>query len=204
MLKNVLQFYIILKDMAKLSIIGLDESGRGPLAGPVVAVAVRVKSFESELRNKKIGICDSKKLTPKKREKIYELIARHPDVEWGMGVISKNIIDKINILEATKLAMKEAVSGIDYAGSLLIIDGNFKINLECNQKPVLRADESVLECSMASILAKVERDKMMDRYHKIYPCYGFQKHKGYGTKMHREMIKKHKPCPIHRKSFRLL
>ncbi len=187
-----------------LSIIGLDESGRGPLAGPVVAVAVRVKNLKSEVRKKETGVRDSKKLTPKKREEIYDLIANHPDVEWGMGVVSRNIIDKINILEATKLAMKEAMSGINHKDSLLIIDGNFKINLECNQKSVLKADESVLECSMASILAKVERDRMMDRYHKKYPRYGFQKHKGYGTKMHRQMIRKYGPCPIHRKSFRLL
>ncbi len=189
---------------AKLSIIGIDESGRGPLAGPVVAAAVRIKRLKSEVRSPKLGIRDSKKLTPEKREKLYQLLTNHPDIEWGVGVVSRNIIDKINILEATKLAMKEALSGIDCKKSLLIIDGNFRINVDCNQEAVIRADESVLECSIASIIAKVERDRMMIRYHRRYPRYSFDKHKGYGTGKHRQMIKKYGPCSLHRKSFKLI
>ena len=189
---------------AKSSIIGIDESGRGPLAGPVVAVAVRLKRRMTKAQISKLGIRDSKQLTPRQREKLYQVVTTGGNIEWGVGVVSRNIIDKINILEATKLAMKEALSGIDCEGALLIIDGNFKINVDCRQEAVVKADESVLECSLASIIAKVERDRMMVRYHKRYPRYGFDEHKGYGTKKHRQMIKKYGPCSLHRKSFQLL
>jgi ribonuclease HII len=123
-------------------------------------------------------------------------------VEWGVGSVSEKVIDKINILEATKLAMKKAVEKINDKKAILLIDGNFKINMERKQQPVIRGDEKVLECSMASIIAKVERDRLMEKYHKKYPQYGFDSHKGYGTKKHFEAIKKYGLCDIHRKSFR--
>ena len=184
-----------MKEKAKL--IGLDEAGRGPLAGPVVAGAVRVKG-----KLNKIGIKDSKKISPKKREELYNYLIASDCIEWGVGIVSEKVIDKINILEATKLAMKKALEEIDTDNSYLIIDGNFKINVVYPQESVKKADESVLECSIASIIAKVKRDKIMEEYHRKYPLYEFDKNKGYGTKKHIYLVKKHGPCLIHRKTFR--
>jgi ribonuclease HII len=193
--------------MAKKKIIGLDEAGRGPLAGPVVAASLKILDYE-EFRKKnfsflKYSSLDSKKLSSKKREEIYNLITGVSFIEYAVSIISEKIIDEINILQATKLAMEKVVEKMDCKDSLLIIDGNFKIDVGCKQKSVVRADESVLECSLASIIAKVTRDRLMIEYHGKYPHYRFDKHKGYGTKLHREMIKKHGACPIHRKSFRV-
>lgn len=192
-----------MKEKAKL--IGLDEAGRGPLAGPVVAAAVNIDKEKKSniLLLKKLRIRDSKKVSAKKRELIYEEIINFSWIEWGIGVVSEKTIDRINILEATKLAMKKALEKIDKNNSLLIIDGNFKIDVIQRQKSVIRADTSILECSIASIVAKVERDRIMQKYHKKYPNYGFDKHKGYGTKRHYQAIKKYGPCAIHRKSFNL-
>ncbi len=179
---------------------GLDEAGRGSLAGPVVAAAVMIKNRRLKIKGLLREIKDSKKLSPKKREMLYKLLIKEPNIEWGIGRISENIIDKINILEATKLAMKKAVNNlkIDY----LILDGNFKIDLDIFQKPIKKGDNKVFSIAAASIIAKVTRDRIMKRYHKKYPEYGFDKHKGYATKFHRQALKKHGPCKIHRMSFR--
>jgi ribonuclease HII len=203
---------------------GLDEAGRGPLAGPVVAAAVVIDSriftnMTTNSTNKHSrrlvvkfvdirDVRDSKQLTAKKREKLYSLITKNSNIEWGIGKVSEKVIDKINILEATKLAMAKAIKKlkmkneklkIDY----LILDGNFKLNnLDIPQKSIIKADEKVFSCSAASIIAKVARDKMMEKYQKKYPKYGFKKHKGYPTKLHFRMLKKYGPCKIHRKSFR--
>lgn len=171
------------------------------LAGPVVAAAVIIKSTRVKLANFH-EIKDSKKLTPKKREELYELITKNPAIEWGMGRISEKVIDKINILEATKLAMKRAVKKLKRKPSFLILDGNFKIDSPIPQKSIIKADEKVFSCMAASIIAKVKRDKMMVRYHKKYPQYGFNKHKGYPTKLHLKMLRRYGPCQIHRKSFK--
>jgi len=179
------------------TIAGLDEAGRGPLAGPVVAAAavIKIKKFN-------VGyIKDSKKLSAKKREEFFKILTKHPDLEWGRGIISEKVIDKINILEATKLAMKKAVKGLKKKPDFLILDGNFRINLPLFQKSIIRADEKVFSCAAASIIAKVTRDRIMDRYHKKYPLYKFNKHKGYPTKLHFKLLKKYGPCKIHRKSF---
>ena len=182
-------------------VVGLDEAGRGPLAGPVVAAAVLIK-------NKKIkeisGINDSKKLSEKQREKIYEILIKDKNIKWGVGIVSEKMIDKINILQATKLAMKKALKNLN--PDFLILDGNFKLNCAClpagrRQKSVVRGDQKVLSVAMASIIAKVTRDRIMQKYHKKYPAYGFDKHKGYGTKKHFLCIEKLGPCKIHRKSF---
>ncbi len=186
----------------KLSIIGLDEAGRGPLSGPVVSAAVRIKNKKSDIFNSKLGINDSKKISPKKRISLYNIFINHPDIEWGTGVVSQKEIDKINILEATKLSMKMALNDFNLDNSVLIIDGNFYLNIDCNQNPITRGDEIILECSIASIIAKVTRDNIMYRYHEKYPLYKFDKNKGYGTKEHREAIKKYGICDIHRKTFR--
>ncbi len=122
---------------------------------------------------------------------------------WGKGKVSEKKIDEINVLEATKIAMRKALEKVGYNNSLVLIDGNFLLDVNCEQKSVVKGDEKILECSVASIIAKVERDRLMKRYHKKYPLYGFDSHKGYGTERHRKMIKKHGNCPIHRKSFHL-
>lgn len=178
---------------------GLDEAGRGCLAGPVVAAAVIFKNSKFNIQNLEVN--DSKKLSPKKREELFKILTKNPQVEWGIGRVSEKIIDKINILEATKLAMERAVKKMKHKPDFLILDGNFKIDLPILQKSIIKADEKVFSVSSASILAKVWRDRIMKRYHKKYSQYDFDKHKGYPTKHHRKMLKKYRRCVIHRKSF---
>ena len=177
----------------------LDEAGRGPLAAPVVAAAVMINP-KSKIQDLKIK--DSKKLTAKKREEFYKILTNHHQIEWGIGRVSEKVIDKINILEATKLAMKRAIQKLNKKPKFLIIDGNFKINSSISQKSIIKADEKVFSCASASILAKVTRDRMMERYHQKYPQYRFNQHKGYPTKLHRKMLKKYGPCKIHRRTFK--
>jgi len=179
----------------------LDESGRGPLAAPVVAAAVMINP-KSKIQNLKIK--DSKKLTAKKREELYKILTKNPGIEWGIAKVSERVIDKINILEATKLAMKRAVKKLKGKPVFLILDGKMKLDLPISQKSIIKADEKVFSCAAASIIAKVSRDRIMLRYHKKYPQYGFDKHKGYPTRHHRKMLKKYGPCKIHRKSFKPL
>jgi ribonuclease HII len=210
-------------------VVGLDEAGRGPLAGPVCAAAVCVgagRAFSlsasrtepsASLRRPSLKsptrffeIRDSKKLTPKQREKWYKILIRHPDIKWGVGIVSEKIVDKINIFEATKLAMIKAIESLSRKSQIvnrgidfLILDGNFTLEkLSINQKAIIRGDEKIFSCAAASIIAKVTRDRLMRRLAKKYPEYGFERHKGYGTQFHREAIKKHGPCKIHRQSFR--
>ena len=177
---------------------GLDEAGRGPLAGPVVAAVVSLIPNSKFLIPK---LRDSKKLTAKKREEFYKLIVKSPFLEWGIGRVSEKVIDKINILEATKLAMKRAIKKLKRRPDFLILDGNFKINVDIPQKSIIKGDEKVFSCAAASILAKVYRDRIMERYDRKFPKYEFKKHKGYGTKFHFKMLKKYGPCKIHRKTF---
>ncbi len=175
---------------------GLDEAGRGPLAGPVTAAAVILKRlWKLDFNN----IKDSKKLSAKKREEFYKILTKHPAIKWGIGVVSERIIDRINILEATKLAMAKAVKKLKV--DFLLLDGNFKINSKIPQKSIIKGDEKVFSIAAASILAKVARDRIMVRYHKKYPQYRFDMHKGYPTKYHCKMIRKYGPCKIHRKTF---
>lgn len=188
--------------------VGLDEAGRGPLAGPVVAGALTVKNRSFSF----FPIKDSKKLSAKQREKFFKILTSHPEIEWGIGIVSEKEIDRINIFEATKLAMRKALSGLEKKlrkqslgpVDFLILDGNFKLDkVSVSQKSIIKADEKVFSCAGASIIAKVTRDRIMERYHRKYPNYRFDEHKGYPTRLHFRMIKKHGPCPIHRKSFRL-
>ncbi len=200
-------------------VVGLDEVGRGPLAGPVTAVAVMVRKFSifnfqfpnrSEIKNLKLsnGIRDSKKLTPKQREVWYEFLITHPDIKWGIGVVSEKIIDQINILAATKLAMKRALTALAKKGveaDYLLLDGIFLLEgLSLSQKAVIRGDAKIWSCAAASIIAKVTRDRLMVKYHQKYPAYGFDKHKGYGTKQHLAALRQNGPSAIHRKSFHLV
>lgn len=183
-------------------VVCLDEVGRGSLAGPVVAAAVMLNS---PLRVKNLR--DSKKMTAKKREEFYKILAKHPSVEWGIGKVYPKMIDRINILEATRLAMKRALNNLklktlNFKLVFLILDGKMNLDVDIPQKSIIKADEKVVSCAIASIIAKVKRDRAMLRYHKKYPQYGFGLHKGYGTKYHLKTLKKFGPCKIHRKSFR--
>lgn len=177
-------------------VVGIDEAGRGPLAGPVVAGAIFVKSKSKILLK---GINDSKKLSEKQREYYYKILINHKDIKWGIGIVSEKMIDKINILEATKLAMQKAFEKLNPA--ILLIDGNMELNIDLPQKSIIKGDQKVFSIAAASIIAKVTRDRLMQKYHKKYPNYGFDKHKGYGTALHFKMIEKYGPCEIHRKSF---
>jgi len=183
---------------------GVDEVGRGPLAGPVVACAVLINRRRLNLHRSRFGlnqIKDSKKLTPQKREELYKILVNHPDIEWGIGQVSEKLIDRINILEATKLAMKKAVQKLKKP-SFLILDGKIALSLKTPQKSIVRADEKVFSCSCASVIAKVYRDRLMQKCDQKYPLYGFAQHKGYPTELHRKMLKKHGVSKIHRKSFK--
>jgi len=203
-------------DQGNKFVVGLDESGRGPLAGPVVAVALMIninpKKYSDILNKVRIflKIKDGKKLSEEKRQGWNEKIINHKNIQWGIGVVSEKIIDKINILEATKLAMEKALKDlscksdgrrIGRTADFLLIDGNFKINSQTPQKSIIKADEKVFSCTAAGIIAKVARDRIMIRLHKKYPRYGFKNHKGYGTQLHLQKLKRFGPCPIHRKSF---
>ena len=179
----------------------LDEAGRGPLAGPVVAAACTIINCKLKTADFK-GLRDSKKLSRKQREKFYEIITKNKNIEWGIGKVSERVIDKINILEASKLAMKRAVVKLKERPDFLVLDGKMKLDLPIPQKSIVKADEKVFSCAAASILAKVTRDRMMEKYHKKYPHYNFHRHKGYPTKLHLRMLKKYGPCKIYRKSFR--
>lgn len=177
-------------------IVGVDEAGRGPLAGPVVASAVQVlpNNFTTEIR-------DSKRLSPRKREYAYEEILRTCNV--GVGIASVEEIDQHNILQATFLAMRRAIEALPEKPEFCLIDGNLEIpNLPWPQLAVVKGDQLSLSIAAASIVAKVERDRIMDRYHETYPVYNFGKNKGYATKEHREAIAENGRSPIHRNSFR--
>ena len=187
---------------------GLDEAGRGPLAGPVVAAAVLIKNKNFKVLR---GIKDSKKLSAKQREFFYNILTKHKDIKWGIGIVSEKVIDKINILEATKLAMKKALrhaqGKLKLNPDFLILDGNFRLDLDeagfgvPKQKSIIAGDMKVFSCCASGIIAKVTRDKIMQEYHKKYPEYGFDRHKGYGTLLHFKNIEKFGPCKIHRKTF---
>lgn len=180
-------------------VVGLDEAGRGPLAGPVVAGAVIIRAKNCDFLR---GINDSKKLSAKKRDYFYKILINHKDIEWGIGIVSEKIIDKINILEATKLAMNKAIKDLDCCADYLLLDGNFPIKSKIFQKSIIKGDQKVISISAASIIAKVTRDRIMEKYDKKYPHYGFKKNKGYPTEFHRQKIKEFGLCKIHRKSFR--
>jgi ribonuclease HII len=176
-------------------IAGIDEAGRGPLAGPVVAAAVILPQGHGIK-----GIKDSKKLSPKRREVLFAQICEQ--AQYGVGIISEQVIDEINILQATFQAMREAVANISVQPSRLIIDGNMTIpNHHLPQTAIVNGDDTEEAISAASIIAKVTRDRLMLEMHEKYPKYEFAKHKGYGTPIHIAAIRQHGLCPIHRRSF---
>lgn len=193
-------------------VVGIDEAGRGPLAGPVVASAVFLKNHDLLSESCKFKsldlIRDSKELSYIQREKAFDFVCEHFHV--GVGICNHETIDRINILEASFLAMKEAISDlkknlkdkINEEKLIILVDGNKKIpNLSLRQEAIIGGDGIVKSISAASIIAKVMRDQIMMEMHEKYPEYDFDKHKGYGTKLHMEKIQKYGPCQIHRKSF---
>ncbi|MBU9888918.1 MAG: ribonuclease HII [Candidatus Omnitrophica bacterium] len=173
---------------------GVDEAGRGPLAGPVVAAAA-VVLYPEALR----GANDSKKLSASRRKDLYKRIARSCLV--GIGVVEEGQIDAINIYEATRLAMKKAVWNLPHTPGLLLIDGNMRLDLPLEQKSVIGGDQKSLSIAAASIVAKVFRDHWMCRLHERYPQYAFATHKGYGTASHLKALREMGPSPVHRRSF---
>ena len=175
-------------------IAGVDEAGRGPLAGPVVAAAVILpKDHTIE------GLIDSKKLSAKKREKLYNKIIKVSD--YGIGIVSQRTIDKINILQATFKAMRSAILNLDQKPDKTLIDGYGFPDQNIKNEGIIGGDNLIKSISAASIIAKVTRDRIMMNIDKIFPEYGFAQHKGYGTKMHMETLNVHKASPVHRKSF---
>jgi ribonuclease HII len=192
-------------------VIGIDEVGRGPLAGPVVACAVSHKHnselISGNLSEEYLSIKDSKLLSEKKREELYAFICEN--FHFGLGICDHLTIDRINILEATYLAMKKAIASLNSQfdvprdkRKIILVDGNKKIpNLSVDQWAIVNGDRIVKSISAASIIAKVTRDRMMHEADKRYPAYGFAKHKGYGTKIHMEQLRRNGLCEIHRKSF---
>lgn len=194
-LDNMLKYESEAYDKGYLHVCGVDEAGRGPLCGPVVAAAV-ILDKNAHLE----GVNDSKKLSEKKREKIFDDIMQKA-VAVGIGISDVKVIEEINILNATKEAMKEAISNLSIKPDFVLIDGNQNINIDIDRKTVISGDALSESIAAASIVAKVTRDRMLREYDKEYPEYGFAKHKGYGTKMHIEAIKKYGLTPIHRPSF---
>ncbi len=176
-------------------ICGVDEAGRGPLAGPVCAAAVILKPNDIIE-----GVNDSKKLSEKKREALFDIIKEHA-ISYSIAWASVEEIEEINILNATMLAMQRAVNGLNIPADYAIIDGNKtpSLSIPCNY--IIKGDAKSMSIAAASILAKVSRDRLLLEYAKQYPQYMFEKHKGYGTKVHTQAIKEYGPCPIHRMSF---
>jgi ribonuclease HII len=179
--------------------VGVDEAGRGCIAGPVVACASYIPD------NIKIrGLADSKKLSPLQREKIYEKVKKIKEIKFSFGIVSPSKIDKINIRNATFLAMKIALKKLKVPYDFVLVDGFEIEGLNFKQKGIIKGDAKIDAIALAGILAKVKRDKIMEKYAKIYPEYGFERHKGYPTKEHIERIKIYGISKIHRKSFKPL
>lgn len=177
------------------SVCGVDEAGRGPLAGPVCAAAVILP--EGIIID---GVNDSKKLSEKKRESLFDVI-REQALSYSIAYATVDEIEEINILNATMLAMRRAIDGLDIKADYAMIDGNKIPPIDIDAECIVKGDAKSMSIACASILAKVSRDRLLYKYAEEYPMYGFDKHKGYGTKVHREAILKYGPCPYHRKSF---
>ena len=178
------------------TIAGIDEAGRGPLAGPVVSAAVILPPAFSVS-----DVTDSKKLSAKKRALLYEGIYSQA-VSVGIGIVDAAEIDRINILQAALLAMSIATHNLDPQPDCLLIDGPLRISSHLFQKPITKGDTLSVSIAAASIVAKVTRDRLMERYHEYYPQFGFSQHKGYPTRAHKAAIREYGYCPIHRRTFR--
>lgn len=177
-------------------IAGVDEAGRGPLAGPVVAAAaVLPRSFANEFLD------DSKKMSKKQREILYDILSHDSEVKWALGVVENEKIDEINILRATHLAMATALANLEQIPDVALVDGLPVKGLPCDHQSLVKGDGLSLSIAAASVFAKVSRDAMMTKIDREFPEYGFIRHQGYGTKEHREALLKYGPCRYHRRSF---
>jgi len=183
---------------------GIDEAGRGPLAGPVVAACVLVNNnydLESSVYYTILkDVNDSKKIAAKRRKEIFKALKN--EFAFAVGACDSETIDQMNIFAASYLAMKKAVTALKIKPEIILVDGKFEIpNFSLPQQAIIKGDAKSFAIAAASIIAKETRDEIMDGWHKKYPLYGFNKHRGYGTKQHLASIGQHGPCPIHRKSF---
>ncbi len=198
-LERLTNLKLIEKDLYKKgfkNICGIDEAGRGPLAGPVVVAGV-IMPADSMIE----GVNDSKKVSEKKREKLYDLILEEA-ISYSVAIIWQDVIDDINILNATKKGVTEVVDGLDVKPDLIIVDALEHIDTRgIPYEPIIKGDAKCYNIAAASIIAKVTRDRIMRKYDEMYPQYGFLNHKGYGTAKHIAAIKEYGLCPIHRKSF---
>ena len=185
----------LLKEKGYKAVCGIDEAGRGPLAGPVFAAAVILPDDLGDL-----GINDSKKLSEKKRDALFDVI-KEKAIAWSVGSASEQEIDEINILNATFLAMKRAVEGLSVKPDIALVDGNRKPGTGIEEMTLVKGDSKSISIAAASILAKVSRDRYLLELDEKYPEYQFKKHKGYPTALHYEMIKEHGISPVHRLSF---
>lgn len=196
--KRVARLWIYEMELAKEGyrmIAGLDEAGRGPLAGPVVSAAV-ILPFDLFIE----GINDSKKISEKKRDELFDIIYAHA-LAVGVGIVNHDVIDEINILRATEKAMGEAVKNLKIKPDFLLIDAVKVADINIRQQSIIKGDQKSISIAAASIIAKVTRDRIMNQYHEVYPQYGFASHKGYGTTEHYERIHRYGITPIHRRSF---
>lgn len=191
---DMLQFEKEYISQGKKFVAGIDEAGRGPLAGPVVVASV-IMPMDNIIE----GINDSKKLSEKKRNLLFEKI-KEVAIAYHIEVVDEKVIDQINILNATKLGMKNCIEKLSVVPDVVLIDA-VKIDSDVQTVSIIKGDAKSYSIAAASILAKVHRDNMMLQYDKEYPIYNFAKHKGYGTKVHIEAIKQHGICPIHRRTF---
>jgi ribonuclease HII len=189
------EFESLARQYGYQAIAGIDEAGRGPLAGPVVAAAVILPAY---YRHPDIN--DSKQLTVKKREFLYDVI-KEDALDVGLGVIEAPIIDRVNILQATLMAMRDAVMDLSLSPDYLLIDGKNRIDVQVPQEAIVQGDAKSVSIAAASIIAKVSRDRIMEIYHRQFPQYNFLKNKGYGTVEHREAVHRCGRCKIHRLSF---
>ena len=192
---NWLEYEIEAKSKGYKAVCGVDEAGRGPLAGPVCAAAVILP--DNTIID---GVNDSKKLSEKKREALFDVI-KSSARSYCIAYATVEEIESMNILNATMLAMKRAVEGLDVKADYAMIDGNRLPDLKIDSEFIIKGDAKSMSIAAASILAKVSRDRLLCEYAKEYPEYQFDKHKGYGTKAHIEALKKYGPCPYHRMSF---
>ena len=193
---NLKQYENELRNKGYKYICGIDEAGRGPLAGPVVVASV-IMPENSMIE----GVNDSKKVSEKKREKLYDLILEEA-ISYGVGIIGQDEIDDINILNATKKGLTVSLKELTQKPDLIIVDDLTNIDtLGTPYESIIKGDAKCYSISAASIIAKVTRDRIMREWDKIYPQYGFAQHKGYGTSAHISSIKEYGPCPLHRKTF---
>jgi len=182
---------------------GVDEAGRGPLAGPVVAAAVVFPCgwLEAGLDSRLRGLNDSKQLTEAQREEYYAILTAHPEIRYAIADADAGLIDRINILQATHRAMNAALEQLRPPPQHVLVDGSPVKSMRLPNTPLVKGDARSYSIAAASVLAKVTRDRLMREFDRLYPGYGFAEHKGYGTPQHLAAIRRHGPCPIHRRSF---